>query len=499
MRKIKQQTANLEALATGGLGRLLVGYSWPALVAMTLNALYAVVDRVFIGQGCGVDVMAGLQLAMPVMMLFGAFGVFVGAGHSAMLSIKLGEGDGEACEKLLGELVAFKLAFFLVLPPLVFFNLDTVLGWCGADKVTPAAFEAAKTYLRLVVFSHLFSHLAFGLSAMQRAEGGAVRSMVCMVVGFGLNLVLDPLLIFGFRIPLPWGALSVPGMGIAGAAWATNIAMFCSCAWALGYYARGRTAVRLRLSRIGFYRRLAWRSASVGVAPFLQKAMSSLIDVSLQLAFSRWMPDEASRTAEIASLGVFNGALILVIMPMLGCQQGLQPIFGYNWGARNFRRVFGALKLGFGVTTAMAFFAFVVQVVPPFPTLMAKMFVSGDSPDIIELAARDLALANCMIWSISINVLATTYFQSIGKPAVSIWLSMLRQGFVLLPIVWILPHFIDDKAFAIWLSMPVSDVICQLATIPPLLMHVRFLLKVRTRRAEFGKIRTLLKKETQAQ
>ena len=473
---MKRQTANLDELATGRLGRLLVGYSWPALVAMTLNALYAVVDRMFIGHGCGVDVMAGLQLAMPVMMLFGAFGVFVGAGHSAILSIKLGEGDGTACEKLLGELVAFKLAFFLVLPPLVFFNLDTVLGWCGADKVTPAAFAAAKTYLKLVIFSHLFSHLAFGLSAMQRAEGGALRSMTCMIVGFGMNLVLDPVLI--------------PLMGIAGAAWATNIAMFCSCLWALGYYLRGKTVVRLRLSRIGFYRNLAWRAAAVGFAPFLQQLMGSLIIVSLQIAFTRWMPDEAARTAEIASLGVFNGALILVIMPMLGCQQGLQPIFGYNWGARNFRRVFGALKLGFGVTTAMSIFAFVVQVVPPFPTIIAKMFVSGDSPEIIALAAHDLALANCMIWCISINVLATTYFQSIGKPAVSIWLSMLRQGFVLLPIVWLLPHFMEDKAFAIWISMPISDVICQLATIPPLLLHARFLSKVRTRRGVFGRIRT---------
>ena len=473
---MKRQKANLDELATGRLGRLLVGYSWPALVAMTLNALYAVVDRMFIGHGCGVDVMAGLQLAMPVMMLFGAFGVFVGAGHSAILSIKLGEGDGTACEKLLGELVAFKFAFFLVLPPLVFFNLDTVLGWCGADKVTPAAFAAAKTYLKLVIFSHLFSHLAFGLSAMQRAEGGALRSMTCMIVGFGMNLVLDPVLI--------------PLMGIAGAAWATNIAMFCSCLWALGYYLRGKTVVRLRLSRIGFYRNLAWRAAAVGFAPFLQQLMGSLIIVSLQIAFTRWMPDEAARTAEIASLGVFNGALILVIMPMLGCQQGLQPIFGYNWGARNFRRVFGALKLGFGVTTAMSIFAFVVQVVPPFPTIIAKMFVSGDSPEIIALAAHDLALANCMIWCISINVLATTYFQSIGKPAVSIWLSMLRQGFVLLPIVWLLPHFMEDKAFAIWISMPISDVICQLATIPPLLLHARFLSKVRTRRGVFGRIRT---------
>jgi len=436
---------------------------------MTLNALYAVVDRVFIGHGCGVDAMAGLQLAMPVMMLFGAFGVFIGAGHAAVLSIKLGEGDRDACERIVGELVAFKLAFFFVLPPLVFFNLDTVLAWCGADKVTPGALAAAKEYLRLVLFSHLFSHLAFGLSALQRAEGGAVRSMLCMVVGFGLNLVLDPLFIFGL------------GLGIAGAAWATNIAMFCSCLWALGYYLRGQTNVALRWRRIGFYRDLVFRTSGVGFAPFLQQLLSSLIVASLQFAFTKWMPDEASRTAEIASLGVFNGALILVFMPMLGCQQGLQPIFGYNWGARNFRRVRSALKTGLLITSVLTFLAFVIQVVPPFPMWMARLFVSAENPEICALAAHDLQVSNCMIWCISLNVVATTYYQSIGRPGMSIVLSVLRQGVVLLPIVWFLPYFLDDKPLAIWLSMPVSDVLCNLATIPPLVLQFGFLSRVRDR------------------
>ena len=462
----------LEELARETPAKLLFKYSWPALVAMTLNALYAVVDRAFIGHGCGADAMAGLTLAMPIMMLFAAFGVFVGAGHSAILSIKLGEGDPEACEKLLGELVAFKLLFFFTLPPLVYFNLDTVLGWCGADRVTPGACEAARTYLSLVLFSHLFSHLAFGLSAMQRAEGSARRSMMCMIVGFGLNAVLDPVFIFAFD------------MGIAGAAWATNISMFASCLWALGYYWRGRTKVKLRLRRIGFYRGLVMRAAGIGLAPFMQQLMSSVIAVSLQVAFVKWLPDEVARRDQIASLGVFHSALILIIMPMLGTQQGLQPIFGFNWGARNFRRVLGTLKTGFWVTTALSFWAFVIQVVPPFPTLLAKMFVPSDSPGLVELAAHDLQLSNCMIWCISINVVATTYFQSIGRPKAAIFLSFLRQGLCLLPIVWLLPYFMEDKALAIWLSMPVSDVLCNVATIPPLLMHARFLSKVRSRGAE---------------
>ena len=460
---------NLEELASGKLGRLLLKYSWPALVAMSLNALYAVVDRFYIGQGCGEAAMAGLTLTFPVMMLFGAFGVFVGAGHASILSIKLGENDFVACEKLVGELIALKLLFFFILPPLVYFNVDTVLNWCGGAKVSAAAFAAARVYLKIVVFSHIFSHLAFGLSALTRAEGGSVKSMMSLVVGFGANLVLDPIFIFGF------------GMGIEGAAWATVIAMAASFLWALRYYLNGGTVVLLRWWRIGFYRDLLWRTTAIGFAPFLQNLLGAAINVSLAAAFAKWAVDEASATTQIASLGVFQSVMILTIMPVMGAQQGLQPIFGYNWGARNFRRVKDTLVLGFWVTTALCVLACAVQVVPPFPRWLASMFVASDNPALLGIAAHDLTVSNCMIWMIGINVVATTYFQSIGHPLTAVVLSTLRQGVILIPCIWILPHFMADKTLAIWLALPISDILCQLATVPPFFLHLRFLSRVRAR------------------
>ena len=460
---------NLEELASGKLGRLLLKYSWPALVAMSLNALYAVVDRFYIGQGCGEAAMAGLTLTFPVMMLFGAFGVFVGAGHASVLSIKLGENDFVACEKLVGELIALKLLFFFILPPLVYFNVDTVLNWCGGAKVSAEAFAAARVYLKIVVFSHIFSHLAFGLSALTRAEGGAVKSMMSLVVGFGANLVLDPIFIFGF------------GMGIEGAAWATVIAMAASFLWALRYYLNGGTVVLLRWWRIGFYRDLLWRTTAIGFAPFLQNLLGAAINVSLAAAFAKWAVDEASATTQIASLGVFQSVMILTIMPVMGAQQGLQPIFGYNWGARNFRRVKDTLVLGFWVTTALCVLACAVQVVPPFPRWLASMFVASDNPALLGIAAHDLTVSNCMIWMIGINVVATTYFQSIGHPLTAVVLSTLRQGVILIPCIWILPHFMADKTLAIWLALPISDILCQLATLPPFFLHLRFLSRVRAR------------------
>ena len=459
----------LKALADAPLGRLVMRFSWPALVSMTLNALYTIVDRVYIGQGCGQDAMAGLTLVFPVMMVFGAFGVFVGAGHAAVLSIKLGEGDRTACEKILGELLALKLLFFFVLPPLVFVFLDPILRWTGGASVTPGALGMAKTYLRIVLFSHIFSHIAFGLSAAMRSEGGVVPSMMCMVVGFGVNLVLDPIFIFGF------------GMGVAGAAWATNIAMACSCAWALWYYRPGHSVVRLRLRRIGLYRAYLAKACGIGLSPALQQLAGSLVNVSLQLAFAYWAADEASATAQVASLGIFQMVTMFFVMPLMGVQQGVAPVMGYNWGARNFRRVREALFLGLKASTVVVSVAAALAVFAPVP--IVRLFTDGTDAGFVRLAAGDLRVSNCMLWCIGLNVVASTYFQSIGRPRTAILLSLLRQVICLIPCIWILPCLAHVTGFcapatAIWLSMPISDVLACLATVPSFLSHARFLARV---------------------
>ena len=468
------EMGSMMELATGRLDRLLFKYSWPALVAMSLNALYSVVDRFYIGQGCGESAMAALTLAMPVMMLFVAFGVLVGVGHSTILSIKLGERDTRACERILGELVALKLLFFLILPPLVFFNLDTVLGWCGGRGVSAEAFAQAKTYLRLVIFSHVFSHLAFGLSAAMRSEGRAVNSMMCMVVGFGVNLILDPILIFGFTFHFSFVTLHFPKMGVAGAAWATNIAMFLSCVWAFSYYRPGHSAVRLRISCVRFYREFVGRAAGIGLSPALQQLMGSLITVSMQMVFVKWSAgDEKMATAQIASLGIFQMVMMLFFMPVLGVQQGLAPILGFNWGARGYARVRRTLLLGFWVTTVLVTIAAVAQIVAP--EAIARIFMDGKDAAFLKLAAGDLRLSNCMLWCIGLNVVATTYFQSIGHPWTATILSMMRQCLCLLPCIWLLPYLFNDKMFAIWVSLPISDVLAFFFTIPPFFSHLRFL------------------------
>jgi Na+-driven multidrug efflux pump len=256
--------------------------------------------------------------------------------------------------------------------------------------------------------------------------------------------------------------------------------MFLSFAWAVGYYLSGRSSVKFRFREVRFHRRLLAKPIGIGLSPFLQQLMGALINLSLSAAFGYWAADAADATRQIASLGVFQSVMLVVIMPILGTQQGLQPIFGYNWGSRNFSRVRDAFVLGFWMTTALCVIASAIQTIPPFPRMVASLFVDPANTELIDTAAHDLTVANCMLWTISVNVLATTYFQSIGRPRTAIYLSMLRQGVCLLPCIWILPFVgsgtgLLEPEFCVWLALPVSDVLCQIATLPSIGSHIRFL------------------------
>lgn len=448
-------------LATGKMWPLLAEFSWPALVSMTLNALYNVVDRFYIGQGCGMDAIAGLALTFPAMMVFASFGVLIGVGSGSLLSIKLGEGNRVDAEKTLGQCVALKILLGIVLPPILYLNLDTILRWTGGAGVSAGAIFYAKQYLQIVLFFQLFAHLAFGLANCIRSEGSPKQSMACMIVGFGTNLVLDPLFIFTF------------GWGVAGAAWATNIAMIFSCAWAFRHYIGGHSIVRLRLRRIWVYPVLAVSALGIGLAPFLQQFTGAVINFSLNFAFAKWALDKTGATIDIASFGIFQTVSMMCLMPVMGLQQGLGPIIGYNWGARNYARVRGAFLVGVKATSIACIVAWAVQIFGAYP--LSRCFVSGDEADLLKTSVRALRLSNIMIWLIGLNVVTTTFYQSIGRPRVAILLSLLRQGICLLPCIWILPYVFSDHTFGVWLSLPASDTLSCLTTLPVFLRQIRVL------------------------
>ena len=467
--KTEESNDKLRELATGDILPMLLKFAWPGLVTMVVHVLYNIVDRVYIGQGCGSDAIAGLAMTAPFAMALGAFGVLIGAGSSAVLSIKLGEKDMPGAERTLGQLVAMKLLFGLVVPPLMyFFGIDPILHLMAEDSVTASAFAFAHQYVAITIFFNLFSHLAFGLSAMTRAEGSPRVSMVCMIIGAIANIILDPVFIYD-SIPvtfwcLPTPLFTIPGLGlkVAGAAWATNIAMMLSCAAGLFYYWSGRSVVRLRLRCVRLYRDIAWRVLAIGIAPFLMQLIGSLINFSMNHSFAKWSATPEQGTIEISSFGIYMSLMFLFFMPSMGVQQGLAPIVGYNWGARSFKRVKRSFDIGLALTAGATVLASLCAEIFAHP--LCRCFT--DDPDGVVSATRALRIAMCGFWSVFINVAATTYYQSIGRPKTSIILSLLRQCLVLLPIVWVLPYFMDDKILAIWLAMPISDIVTQIVNLP---------------------------------
>ena len=458
-----REDARLRELGGGRILPLLWKFAWPALVTMTLNTLYNVVDRVYIGNGCGREAIAGLALTFPVMMVMGAFGPLIGVGSGTIISISLGERDPGRAERALGQCVALKLLLGATVAPALFLFLDPILHAMAGDGVTPAALGAARLYLRINVLFHFLAHLAFGLSACMRAEGSPVSAMRCMVVGAVANLLLDPLFIFGF------------GWGVAGAAWATNIAMGLAAFAALRHYASGRSVVKLRLRNVRVYRDLVPRVLAIGLSPFLMQFAGSTINFSLNHAFSRWSATPDQGTVQIAAFGIFMTVSFLFFIPSMGIQQGFAPIIGYNWGAKNFDRVRRCLDAAVLLTTAAVASTCLCQELLARP--LAWCF-AHDEPDVVRAGAFALRIGNCMVWCIGLNIASTTYFQAVGRPRTAILLSLLRQVIVLLPCVWLLPHLLPVRPIlAVWLALPLSDFIAFAATVPPVLRERRALFR----------------------
>ena len=470
------QDARLREMGGGRILPLLWKFAWPALVTMTLNTLYNVIDRVYIGNGCGRDAIAGLAMTFPIMMVMGAFGPLIGVGSGTIISISLGEKNVERAERALGQCVALKLLLGVTVAPALFVFLDPILNLMAGGGVTDGALAAARLYLRINILFHFLAHLAFGLSACMRSEGSPISAMRCMVAGAVANLVLDPLFIFE-RVNLRLFSLTGLGLGVAGAAWATNIAMGLACALALLHYTGGRSVVALRLRHIRVYPDLVPRVLAIGLSPFLMQFVGSTINFSLNKAFSGWSATPAEGTVQIAAFGIFLPVSFLFFMPAMGIQQGFAPIIGYNWGARNLARVKRCLDTAVLLTTAAVAFACLSQMLLARP--LAWCFAQ-DEPDVVRAGMFALRIGNCMVWCIGLNVAATTYFQSVGRPRTAILLSLLRQFLVLLPCVWILPNILPRvlpimPLLAVWISLPISDVAAFLASIPPVLRERRAL------------------------
>lgn len=426
-------------LGTESIGRLLLRMAAPATIAMGVNALYNLVDTIFIGRGVGALAIGGVGIAFPVQILVLAVALLVGLGSASVISRMMGRGEPERAARAVGNalVMVFILSGAIAVAGLLL--MDPVLDLLGS---TEELHGYAREYLSVILPGAPFLATAIAANHIIRSEGRAKTAMSIMLVGAILNIVLDPLFIFGL------------GLGVAGAALATIIAQFISFLFAMWFYFSGHSSLPLHLRHIRLHRDLVPEVAAVGLAGFVRQVGQSVFIVFVNNAL-RTFGDELAMSA----FGVINKLLIFALMPLVGIAQGFQPIAGYNYGARNLTRVREAVRVANLTAAGVSFCYFAVVMF--FPRTVFGIFTTD--PALLDLGSRAMRIVLIAIPLLGMQIIGAVFFQAVGKALPGLLLSMLRQIILLIPLVLILPRIFGVTG--VWAAFPAADVIATAVTL----------------------------------
>jgi putative MATE family efflux protein len=418
-------------LGTGHIGKLLAEYAIPAIIAMTASSIYNMADSIFIGHGVGAMGIAGLALTFPLMNLAAAFGSFVGVGASTIISVKLGQKDYESANQALGNVLVLNIVIGIAFTVACLPFLDPVFRFFGAsDQTLPYARE----YMEVILIGNVVTHIYFGLNAVLRAAGYPKIAMYTTLLSVVVNCILTPLFIFGF------------GWGIKGAAWATVIAQAISLVWQIVHFANPNHLLHFKKGIYKLKRDLVSSTFAIGMSPFLMNLCSCLIVILINRGLKTYGGDMT-----IGAYGIINRIIFLFAMVIMGLNQGMQPVAGYNFGARDYRRVVQVTKLTIYWGTGIATFGFLVCHL--FPTAIIRWFTSDT--ELIETAVYGLHIVFSVFPFVGFQMVATNFFLSVGMSGKAIFLSLTRQALFMIPCLIILPQFFG--VFGVWISLPVSD------------------------------------------
>jgi len=419
-------------LGQAPVGRLLWKYFVPAIIGVMANSLYNIVDRVYIGRGVGALALSGLSVTFPVMIVAMAFGMLVGMGAGSLVSIRLGQQNRPEAEKILGNAFTLLVTISLGVTILGLAFRDVVLSLFGAG---PETIGYARQYLTIILWGNVFQGLGFGMNNLIRAEGHARAAMLTMVIGAAANILLDPLFIF------------VLGMGVAGAALATVISMAATSFWVLAHFLRGGGSLRLRAANLRPERRIALGIFSIGMAPFAMQLAGSVISALFNLQLIRHGGDLA-----VGAMGVINSVAMMIVFCVIAINMAAQPVIGFNYGARQFQRVKRALKLAAAAATAVTTAGFLG--VELFPGLLIGLFNRSD-PFLMEIGVRGMRILLAAFPVVGFQIVCSSFFQAIGKARISMFLNLLRQVIVLIPLLLVLPPLLGIDG--VWLAGPAAD------------------------------------------
>jgi putative MATE family efflux protein len=429
------------------VGQLLWQYALPAIVAMTASSFYNIIDRAMIGQIVGPEAIAGLGITFPFMNLSAAFGAAVGVGSSTCISVKLGQKDYRTAENLLGNTVTLNLiiGFLFMLVCLVF--LDPILFFFGASEVT---LPYAREFMTVILLGNMVTHMYFGMNAVLRAAGKPRHAMYATLFTVGMNIILVIAFVWWFR----WG--------IRGAALATVTSQSLALCWQMHLFSNPKELLHLKRGIYKLKKDLVRNIIAIGVSPFLMNATSCIIVIFMNNQFVRYGGDMA-----VGAYSIANSVVMVFFMFVMGVNQGMQPIVGYNYGAEKYDRMFRCLWLTIACATAFLLVGWTLSML--FPRQIARIFTTD--PTLLDLSARGIKLDMLVFFVVGSQAAITHFFQSIGKVKVSIFLSLSRQLFLLLPMAYVFPLFWDLEG--VWYAMPSSDFGSFAMTIPILIWYMK--------------------------
>jgi putative MATE family efflux protein len=429
------------------VGKLLTQYALPAIVAMSASSLYNIIDRAFIGQVVGPEAIAGLGITFPFMNLSAAFGAAVGVGASTCISVKLGQHDYKRAEQLLGNTVTLNLIVGFLFMVICLLFLDPILRFFGASDVT---LPYAREFMIIILLGNMVTHMYFGMNAVLRAAGKPRHAMYATLFTVACNIVLVIAFVWWFR----WG--------IRGAALATVTSQTLALCWQMWIFSDKKELLHLKRGIYRLKSQLVKNIIAIGISPFLMNVTSCIIVIFMNNQFVRYGGDMA-----VGAYSIANSVVMMFFMFVMGMNQGMQPIVGYNYGAEHYDRMFRCLWLTIAAATAILLVGWSLSML--FPRQIARIFTTDET--LIALAARGIKLDMLVFFVVGSQAVITNFFQCIGKVKVSIFLSLSRQLIMLLPMAYIFPMFWELDG--VWYSMPASDFGSFAMTIPLLVWYMK--------------------------
>lgn len=429
-------------LGEGKISSLLFKLSLPAIIAQIVNLLYNIIDRIFIGRMADGEIaMAGVGVAFPIIMIVAAFSALIGMGGAPLAAIKMGEDDDDGAEQILTNSFSVLIIMSVILTSIVLIFREPILWAFGAS---PATIDYAMNYLTLYIIGTISVQIALGMNPFINTQGAAKVGMITVVIGAIINIVLDPILIFTLN------------MGVKGAALATIIAQSASALWVVGFLIKKNTKLRIRKKYLKPKLSIVKNTLSLGVSPFVMQSTESLVLISLNNMLMKYGGDLA-----VGSMTIMSSIMQMIMLPMMGLSQGAQPIISFNYGAKNMDRVKDTFKLL--LKSSLLYTTTIWLLLMLIPQAFVSIF--NNEPELMKITTWSIRIYFAGIFAFGAQTACQQTFLALGKAKVSLILALLRKIVLLIPLIFIIPIFLENKMLGTLLAEPIADVLAATVTV----------------------------------